>query len=211
MFFKICSSLDVVTTPTDWQSAPSTGGLPLIPPSFHGCDYSQSTYHMNHFMMPMPPVQQQGCDLPAEQMPYRGGISFSHNAQLQPCSELNFHSVPDSGKHNVQVKKENSVEQCMHGSSISGYAQITVDDCSRPSVIVKADKEESVNSEKRDKDNTEESKNREDSKEKKIQSAERKKVSKTSCSPAKDIGVQTASPRCVQCLTVRCYFHLKIK
>lgn len=183
---------------------PSTGGLPLIPPSFHGCDYSQSTYHMNHFMMPMPPVQQQGCDLPAEQMPYGGGISFSHNAQLQPCRELNFHSVPNSGKHNVQVKKENSVEQCMHGSTISGCAQIIVDDhCSRPSVIVKADKEESVNSEKRDKDNTEESKNREDSKEKKIQSAERKKVSKTSCSPAKDIGVQTASPRCVQCLTVR--------
>ncbi|XP_078354578.1 uncharacterized protein LOC144639172 isoform X2 [Oculina patagonica] len=188
---------DTVASPTDWQSAPSTEGLRLIPPLLHGCDYSQSSYHMNQFMMPMPPFQRQGCyehksDLPAEQMPY-GGISYScnHNAQLQPCPELNFHS--DSGKSDVQAKKEDSVQQCI----VSKYAQISEGDQCRPSVIVKTDKEQSVNSDPKDKDKTEETNNSGDSKDKNIQSAERTKVSKArvdKSTPKKSVNVQTASP-----------------
>ncbi|KAL9983166.1 hypothetical protein ACROYT_G005299 [Oculina patagonica] len=189
---------DTVASPTDWQSAPSTEGLRLIPPLLHGCDYSQSSYHMNQFMMPMPPFQRQGCyehksDLPAEQMPY-GGISYScnHNAQLQPCPELNFHS--DSGKSDVQAKKEDSVQQCI----VSKYAQISEGDQCRPSVIVKTDKEQSVNSDPKDKDKTEETNNSGDSKDKNIQSAERTKVSKArvdKSTPKKSVNVQTASPK----------------
>lgn len=148
---------------------------------------------MNQFMMPMPPVQHQGCyehkrDLPAEQMPY---------AQLQPCPELNFHSTPDSGKSDVQLKKEDSVQQCI----MSKYAQISEGDHCRPSVIVKTETEQSVNSDPKDKKNTEETNNSGDSKDKNIQSTERTKVSKTrvdKSTPKKSVNVQPASPKYVQ-------------
>lgn len=212
MFFP----LDAVASPTSWQSAPSTVDLPLIPPLLHGCDYSQNTYHMNPFMMPIPPVhqqQQQGCvehksdlDLPAEQMHY-GGRSYtcSHTAQLQPHPELNLHPNSVSGKSNVQAKKEHCAQQCMHNTTKSGYAQ-RVNDQWRPPVIVKAEKQQqSVNSDPKNKDITEETKNSRDCKEKNIQS-EGKKVSKTKVdrsSPEKGSHVQTASLRYVlHCLAV---------
>lgn len=187
---------------------PSTGGLPLIPPLLNGRDYSQTTYHMNHLMKLVPTVQQQSChahksDLSTQQIPY-GGISdsCSHNtAQLQPGPELNFYSFSDSGKTNVQVKKEDRVHKSMNGTT--KYTQLNVDDQCQPSVIVKVEKKQSVNlSDPQNNKNMEESKNSTDSKEKDIQSAERKKVSKSrvlnKSSPATDDNMQTASPRCVQ-------------
>lgn len=203
-------------SPTDWQSAPSAGDLPLIPaPLLHGCDYAQSTYHINPFMMPIPPVQQQGCyehkndvHLPTLQMLGGGSCaemsySYSHNTELQPCSELNVHSHAINGKSHAETKKEDSFKQCLHDAITSGHAQ-SVHDQWRPSVIVKVEKnEQSVNSDPKDvtsDDNSAEKKSSGeitlDSKEKNIQSAERKKVSKTDkSSPGKDINVESASPR----------------
>lgn len=181
----------------------------MIPPLLHGRDYSQSTsYHMNHLTKLVPTVQQQGChehksDHSAEQIPHGGisDVSCSHNtAQLRPGPELNFYSILDSGNINVQVKKEDSIHKSMNGTT--KYAQLSVDDQCQPSVIVKAETEQSVNlSDPQDDENMEELKNSADSKEKDIQSTERKKVSKARVKKsflATDVNMQTTSPRYVQ-------------
>ena len=205
-------SSDIVASPTSWQSAPSTGDLPLGPPLLHGCDYSQNTFNMNPFMMPLPPVHQQqqlqGCvepksdlDLPGEHMRY-GGISYtsSHTAQLptHSQSELNFHPNSVSGRRNAQAKKQHCAQQCMHNITESGYAQSAFDQW-RPPVIVKVEKQQSLNSDPNNKDIAEDSKKSEDCKEKNIP-FERKKVCKPKfnrISTNKDRSVQTASPRYV--------------
>jgi len=206
---------DIVASPTSWQSAPSTGDLPLGPPLLHGCDYSQNTFHMNPFMMPLPPVHHQqqrqqqqllqGCvepksdlDLPGKHMRY-GGISYtsSYTAELPPHSqsEFNFHPNSVSGRHKAQAKKQHCAQQCMHNTAESGYAQSAFDQW-RPPVIMKVEKQQSLNSDPNNKDIAEDSKKSEDCKEKNIE-FERKKVCKPKfnrISPNKESCVQTASP-----------------
>ena len=200
---KVFSS-DVVASPTSWQSAPSTGDLPLGPTLLHGCDYSQNTYHMNPFMMPIPPAvhqqqQQQepksDLDLAGEQMRY-GGISYtcSHTAQLQPHLELNFPPNSFSGRsYNAQAKKQHCAQQ-----SESGYTKSAFDQW-RPPVIVKVEKQQSVNSDPKNKDITEDSEKSGDCEEKNIQ-IERRKVFKPKVnrsSPDKDSHAHITSPRYV--------------
>jgi len=179
---------------------------------------------MNPFMMPLPPVHQQqqrqqqqllqGCvepksdlDLPGKHMRY-GGISYtsSHTAELpsHSQSEFNFHPNSVSGRHKAQAKKQHCAQQCMHNTAESGYAQSAFDQW-RPPVIMKVEKQQSLNSDPNNKDITEDSKKSEDCKEKNIQ-FERKKVCKPKfnrISPNKESCVQTASPRYVlHCLAV---------
>ena len=209
MFF----SSDIVTSPTSWQSAPSTGDLPLGPPLLHGCDYPQNTYHMNPLMIPLPPVNQQqqqfqGCvehksdlDLPGEHMRY-GGISYasSYTAQMpsHSQSELTFHPNSVSGRRNAQAKKQHCAQQCMHDTAESA-AQNAIDQW-RPPVIVKVEKQQQLlNSDPNNKDITEDAKKSEECKEKNLQ-FERKKVCKPKfdrSSPDKDSRAQTALPRYV--------------
>ena len=202
-------SSDIVASPTSWQSTPSTGDLGLSPPLLHGYDYSQNTYHMNPFFMPIPPAHQQqqqqpsvkpksDLDLPGEQMHYRG-ISYacSHTAQLQPHSGLNFHTNSVSGRGNTQVQEQHCAQQCMHNANESGYAQSAFDQW-RPPVIVKVEKQQSVSSDPNNKDFTAEDLGKsKDCEEKNIQ-FERRKVCKPKVNRSSpDSDVQTTSPRYV--------------
>lgn len=210
---------EVVASPTSWQSAPSTGHLPLGPPLLHGSDYSQNTYHMNPFMMPLPPVHQQqqqhqplqgsvepkiNFQLTGEHMHY-GGVSYtsSHTAQLPPHSQPNFHPNSVSRRRNAQTKKQHCAQQHMHITAESGHAQIAFDQW-RPPVIVKVEKQQSPKSDQTN-DIAEDSKKSEDCKEKNIQ-FERKKVYKPNFDrspPDKGSHLQTALPRYVlHCLAV---------
>ena len=213
---------EVVASPTSWQSAPSTGHLPLGPPLLHGSDFSQNTYHMNPFTMPLPPVHQQqqqhqslqgsvepkiNFHLTGEHMHY-GGISYtsSHTAKLPPHSqpESNFHPNSVSGRRNAQTKKQHCAQQHMHDTAESGHAQIAFDQWQLP-VIVKVEKQQSLNSDQNNKDIAEDSKKSEDCKEKNNQ-FERKKVYNPNFNrspPDKGSHLQTASPRYVlHCLAV---------
>lgn len=201
-------------SPTSWQSVPSTGHLPLGPPMLHGSDYSQNTYNMNPFMMPLPPVHQQqqqqhqqlqgsvepkiNFHPPGEHMHY-GGISYicSHTAQLPPYSqsESNFHPNSVSGRCNAQTKKQHFAQQHMHNTAESGHAQSAFDQWRLP-LIVKVEKQQSLNSDQNNKEIAEDSKKSEDSKEKIIQ-FERKKICKPKFDrspPDKGSHLQTASP-----------------
>lgn len=183
------------------------------PPMLHGSDCSQNTYDMNPFMMPLPPVHQQqhqqlqgsvepkiNFHLPGEHMHY-GGISYtrSHTAQLPlySQSESNFHPNSVSGRHNAQTKKQHCAQQPMHITAESGHAQSAFDQW-RPPVIVKVEKQQSLNSD--NKDIAEDAKKSEDREEENIQFFERKKVCKPKFDkspPDKGSHLQTASPRYV--------------
>ena len=212
---------DIVASPTSWQSAPSAGHLPMGPPMLHGSDYSQNTYNMNPFMMPLPPVhqqQQQQHQHQHQQLPgsvepkinfhppgehrHYGGISYtcSHTVQLPPYSqaESKFHPNSVSGRHNAQTTKQHCAQQHMHITAESGHAQNAFDQW-RPPVIEKFEKQQSVHSDQNNKDIAEDSKKSEDCEEKNIQ-FERKKVCKPKFDrspPDKGSHLQTASPRYV--------------
>ena len=192
------------------------------PSMLHGSDYSQNTHDMNPFMMALPPVHQQqqqqhqqlqgsvepkiNFHLPGEHMHY-GGISYtcSHTAQLPPYShsESNFHPNSVSGRPNAQTKKQHCAQQHMHITAESGHTQSAFDQW-QPPVIVKVEKQQSLNSDQNN-DIAEDSKKSEDRKGKNIQ-FEREKVCKPKFDrspPDKGSHLKTASPRYVlHCLTV---------
>ena len=99
-----------------------------------------------------------------------GGISYtrSHTAQLPPYSqsESNFHPNSVSGRHNAQTKKQHCAQQPMHITAESGHAQSAFDQW-RPPVIVKVEKQQSLNSD--NKDIAEDAKKSEDREEENIQ------------------------------------------